>query len=247
MKSQYNRNRRLWVLAIVPALVFLVAASAVSTKKVSRQSDDLPLVNKTQALEVTRFEKREQAFQIAMKNNYTKNITAYVMGLTGEHSSTTVTEDFIQGTKMIAPGQMFENRFFYVPAYHNWAQAFSILAVVFEDNSGDGDEIWIRQIQRSRAGVRIFLTQVLPLMTEFTNLGDNDASERLELLLLRIEKMEPAGSTKLPDDVVGSYNSARESCLRELDKIKGEVYPNKLLAGVRIREADAKRVLARLK
>jgi hypothetical protein len=151
------------------------------------QNDNLTISNKTRSFQIVSAVRAGEYVQFTFRNDYPQAINAFTLS-GGAHSGVQV--DFTHSDNRIEPGATYQYRVFAAslePSGFNEKQLnLTILDVVFEDGTGDGDPLAIAEIQDRRLGERIALTQIVPLLAEALNSRDLETADGIERLKERI-------------------------------------------------------------
>lgn len=159
----------------------MVAPVRVSASNTA-QHQGHPVKTKVPGFQVIGFEQVDRKFRMIMLNNYTKNVTAYV--LTSARADApgyimTQRRDFInanrEADRVIRPGAKtdFEGEIDGPAETHD----LTIRAVVFDDLTSDGDQEYVNQVLDKRYGRQLLLDEVLPHLQKLTRAANEpDAS-----------------------------------------------------------------------
>jgi hypothetical protein len=145
------------------------------------QPGDFPcIINNTDALEVKGLAKSSGYYQLRLKNNSNKNVVAYCLSF-GNRDIELHGTRIPRGT-VIAPGETYQQERLW--ANDSYATNITITAVVFDDDSFEGDLNFAAEIVACREGIRIQSSSVLQMIER--TLAVDDAS-----LCNTFEKLEP--------------------------------------------------------
>lgn len=139
------------------------------------QSNDLPVVSKTQAFQVIGVAVVTNRVSLRLKNVSSKFINAYTLAL---RDGGTITTDYSISGHSIAPEQIEEKTF--PVGDSQLSQRISIECVVFTDNSSDGDPDNARYIKSRRRGEKLQLQRQLPLLSNLITATDADMVVRIK-------------------------------------------------------------------
>ena len=194
MKVKSLFNPHFIITAFLLGCITLLSTGS-SSRNISPQQtlrlEDIKRENKTRALEVTKLEITptfgDHLAQVTFTNTYDKAITAFVVttGIYTPHSKSTITEDFAANENAyIRPGKSYTN-FFSVGEMRE--AGITILAVMFEDGTGEGDADEVREIIETRTGKAKVYNYFLPKIREMLDSADdNQKQEGLESLKAQI-------------------------------------------------------------
>jgi hypothetical protein len=218
MKLKSLFNPHFIITAILLGCIALLSTGSASRVNSSQQElrlEDIKRENRTGALEVIRLEISpvygKELCQVTFKNVYDKTITAFVVttSIITPFSQSTITEDFIANeNSYIRPGGSYTNFF----SVRELTEAgITILAIIFEDGTGDGDAGEIRRIIETRTGIAKVYNYFQPKIREMLDsAADNQKQESLESLKAQIIAFPRV------DNGMGHVNSGVTDGKREL-------------------------------
>jgi hypothetical protein len=174
--------------------------------------------NKVKLIEVISSEKTDKSVQLNIKNNSNKVIKAFVLQKNeGQKSFVQLSDE-----NNLTPGKTHLETFRLLPS--DTQQKASILAVVFEDNTGQGDPIVIQELLDMRLGEQIQNERIYGYLKKFSTTSEN------KLLPLMASTKEAIRN--LPDDKdasdfmkIGLHN-AKENALLDLDRLEMDLREN---------------------
>jgi hypothetical protein len=218
-----------FTFAIVSACVLALGLGAVArrtgqdlgaqSKRLRAQDATFRMQNKTRSFEVSPTTSpspgADDLPELSLRNGYDKTITAWAVSVNGLQTQA----DFIysegEDPPGIAPGGVFVRKFGYVspPGDPDAAirQGFDIaaLAVVFDDKTGDGDQVLVRAFLRQRVEAKKQLTRIVDILNAALDSQEGIDEARFQGLKSRIEALESPHP--------GS--SEKEEVLRHLDEL----------------------------
>lgn len=200
----------------------LLVSNYSATSGSNGQETRPQIINRTTGFQPASLTDKDGDYLILLKNNYSKNINGYIIGI---GASGKVTVDLTIGSRAIAPGDIVEER---IPISNVRASSeggtahpgITILAVLFEDGTSEGAAPAIAEIKERRAATKIQLTRILPLIQ---NLLSSPGSAKLNTLAHLKEQI-----TSLPErtEEVTSphakkgFRSAKEDALISLQNLE---------------------------
>ncbi|HJQ71198.1 MAG TPA: hypothetical protein VKA70_19635 [Blastocatellia bacterium] len=221
-------------------LVALTVLNVTLFSSASRQESVIDVANKTRFIEVTGTTSGGNHIEVSLTNTSNKEITAYVLSL-GENL--TVKDDFIysEADKTIKPAEGFVCKI-PIPASLKGRddKRITILAAVFDDKTGDGDQKVIGEIRDERLGEKIQLTRILPVLDGILSLPDSDSAlrgrlsqeivtaldrpeaETLEMLKKDAAQMEARTGRQtvtVREEIKSGLQTGKENILRKVEEI----------------------------
>lgn len=143
--------------------------------------DDLKVINKTSFFRIIEMEKVSQGnLRLILKNDYDKRITAFQIAI--DNTTALIDALYTDAEHSIPPGSIREHIEPLNIDPHMKEHYLSILAVVFDDGTSDGDSVAIKEINDYRLGSRMQMDHTLPLLNEIMNLPDDEISAALDNL-----------------------------------------------------------------
>jgi hypothetical protein len=241
MINNLPRTSRLFLAAFVFLFASLLGLSILSSE--ASQKNNPTLINKLSAFDVVQLRMHEGLLFFSFRNGYNKNITAYAVGI-GKHSK--YKEDFIYSEidSVIPPGAFYERS---IPIYSSRnshkPREFTILAVIFDDNTSDGDTKTIQDIKQERLGEKIQFKRAVTVLEDHLRLSDTDLQvvlqgdltnyvmnsldpSRVDILtaLKELEPLDESGdpdaTIKLPKYVSAGLKTAKESIQYKLQELE---------------------------
>lgn len=174
--------------------------------------------------------------RLSFRNGYSQAINAFTLS-GGPNSGVQV--DLVSSDHEIAPGAVYDYRFFASNLEPSGSPAnplkITILNVVFEDGTGDGDGQATAIINNRRLGEKAALTRIIPLLDQALKASNLDTPEGMRQLKERIvaecealEKEQPSlgrgiqhGKARVLSDIEQVEKQRRES---ENVDFRGELF-----------------------
>jgi hypothetical protein len=211
------------IAASLTCLLILGVGAWTTHKPAPTQENSPQVVNKTAAFQVVSLELNaaRDAYLLTLKNGYGKNINGYSIGA----GASKLDVDLTGGERTIAPGDTAKES---IPvsnlrAGSNETQPqadVSVLAVMFDDGSHDGDERAIAMVRQRRLGAKLQLQRINAILESAiaTSSGvtpDTIDNVRTQISALSVEP--PAGQSPM---LKSGLKSAKEDLLLEIDRLK---------------------------
>lgn len=173
------RRVNLWSASIAAVLLLTaIAAVALSRGNSLRQDGQFVVDNKTSGFVVDQVQRDGELLRLALINRYHKNIKAYTVAI----GNVKMEEDFIYSDRVIAPQEVF---ILELPRSRSSRPAdslrISVLAVVFEDGTGDGLMANVVAIKDRRLGERLQFKRTVQILQALIDSTDEDASKLVQL------------------------------------------------------------------
>ncbi|HMF56605.1 MAG TPA: hypothetical protein VK619_09695 [Pyrinomonadaceae bacterium] len=213
----------LFVITCIGVLVF--AENRISKSSgLPQQNNEVLVNNKTTAFQVISEVRNGDSIRLVLKNNYSKAITAF--RVSGNSESQGVDVDFTSEGTFIAPGETYNyreaigNLFPYLGTSSGQLN-IKILAVVFDDGSGDGDATVVKHIKSRRRGVKIQLARILPLLQQIIDSPDSNTQAALERLKMQILALPTHPQNGESPDIMGGLIHGKNYILGEIQRLEG--------------------------
>ena len=174
----------------------LLALGALSTRSSSRQGlkesqaslkemreklkvKDIQVHNKTRAFEIVNIEMLGDAevLRMTLRNGYDKSVTGFQVNIGAVRSQPELSATG-HDTDFIPPGGTYTR--LYGTQIGLDKLGITVLCVVFEDGSSDGEPKYVEEIKEYRLGIRMARERVLPLLRDAMNLPDQERLDKLE-------------------------------------------------------------------
>ena len=240
----YHSSRRLLVAAIVITTCQCLSIVAVlSLAKQSPQESVLRVENKTKAFQVVSIAKDRESIHVSLRNDYEKTIISYIVA-TSRHTTMQTDYGFSDESKGIAPRAIEDWR--ETTTLQMLSDGITILAVVFEDGTGDGEPQRVKEIKDQRYGYKVQISRILLLIENILKSPVADTPTAIDELESQITSLstEPDDET-LEHSKLGLHNQ-KESTLRDVEELRGIVQePGKITVRdglVRIKKRLEKRL-----
>ena len=243
MMKQSPSYRKSYFVSIVLSFicVAVVGASAWSLKTRPRRQADFQVKNRAEGLQIVSSETVGNNLRLSLRNNYSKNITAYTVSV----GNLKMQEDFIYSDRVIAPGTDYTLN---IPIPSSGSNT-NVLAAVFDDQTSDGDSTLSTAIKERRRGEKIQLTRILPLLQHTLSLPSPVPMEALNNLKSQISSLPEASDHGLSQSFNGGLHNSKEEALRALQKLESThemLDQNKLRKGLIGLEQYYRNMMAKL-
>lgn len=191
--------------------------------KSNLQDDTLPKVkNETESFQLVSIEKAKDTVLLRMKNISGQGITAYSIA---SHENGREDTDYSIGDYVIANGAIEEIE---IPlsslrgsgASKRKKSDIRILAVVFEDQTSEGDYTAAADIRNTRLGKKIQLKRINQLLLEALNLHGTNQMSTLSDLKSRIASLSEDIEKGQPSAVRSGLRNAKQDVLTLIDRIE---------------------------
>jgi hypothetical protein len=228
MKKYYMLSRGVCISALAVVIIFIVGvyfSSGIKSFNKAQQSGipkPITINNRTHALEVVKIESKENTLHLSLKNNYNKAITAYAISPGDYYVST----ELIGTDEVIPPGAMRIAKYNLPDTVdsssnpQNQQIAITILAVVFDDKTGDGDPKMLRMIRDARKGEREEIIRFLPILESLLNAEDNLLAQVIESGKDSIRQLPNRHQQARSFEVRAAAKDARDLVLYRLEEIE---------------------------
>lgn len=221
-----NKSKSLlggWRLATIACAAMIALLIGVRSSGVSlSQGNEEQVKNQTKAFQVVSVEQTGKSLRLRMKNTSSKGINAYSLSV-GEGTSITV--DYTISGYVIAPGTT-EDRV--VPLDETSSPSgitlekpkINISALMFTDNTGEGDFSTVAKIRNTRRGEKSQLKRFIPLLKGVLNRVGEDLSASLDTIksqVLALPEQAEAGEPRAVSD--GLYD-IKQQILRLIERLE---------------------------
>jgi hypothetical protein len=184
-----------------------------------QEATDLKVQNRTRGLTIIRLEKNieRKELLVVLRNDYPKIVTAYNVSV-GEGTIQTECLAGEDSRGVLAPG---EERTEIYPLQTGLDRlGIRILAVVFDDNTSDGDPEYFLEIQQSRSGRKMQREHQLRLLRKVLKMPDDEMPIALARLEEEISPLSEIEMKKLPVLVEVGLRGERELFLRKMKRLQ---------------------------
>lgn len=190
-------------------------SDARSQRREKLRTATIAIENRTSSLEVVSVDKFIDQGVIAMvlRNGYPRPVTGYKFshGISIDYSERL-------NSKWIEPGGEIKE---FLPLQLGLdTEGIKILAVIFDDESTDGDPQFVREIHERREGARTQHRRTLSLLKQAMKSGDLDLLTALSSLESKLAQLSVEESVNLSPDEVAGLSSERYMILQELNRIR---------------------------
>lgn len=188
--------------------------------KRSFQVENLKVTNKTQHFIVVSIEKtRTDDLLLTLRNDYDKKITSYELSL----GSKVTMADYLYSEREdgIAPGTIVENYQAIDIDPELRTKGVSILAVMFEDGTSDGDPAHIQEITQYRLGGKMQIERALAALEKVKSLPKNKMIAELRRMNTELTSSEEHNDA-LPRYVTFGMNDVNIILSREVERLSNQ-------------------------
>ena len=218
---KHIRSRSMWIylaLGLIGGFVSIGAwAGNFGSTGNQTQQKPINLVNRTHSLTITKaeLEPNGRTVRLAVTNATNKPIDWFRISL-GPGSD--IEADFAFADKsFLGPNESYEDS--YPVTMESDKVEITIVSVVFEDTTSDGDVRSAQRLINKRRGQEIELKRILPLINQITNAPDKG---RRDELVASIERRIAEGEIEnsLPEATQEGVRIARERLLDNIRRTK---------------------------
>ena len=187
------------------------------------QADKLPPVrNETESFQLVSTEKSERLLKLKLRNTSQKVITSYTVAFSKGFKTNI---DKILGDDLIGPGQVEEIEFPLSNIYGSGSSkssepSLTILAVIFEDKSSEGDFKATADILNDRLGQKIQLERISRLMRDALKASDNTLPTALRSLANQVSLLSEEPDKGQPAAVRSGLHYIKQRTLRQIDELQ---------------------------
>lgn len=190
-------------------------SDAYSQRKEKLRTVTIAVENRTSSLEVVSVDKfiDQNVIVMVLRNGYPRPITGYKfsVGISIDYSERL-------NAKWIEPGGEIKE---FLPLQLGLdTEGIKILAVIFDDESTDGDPRFVREIHDRREGARIQRGRTLSHLKRIMNSGDVDLLTAVSSFESELGPLSVEESANLSADKIAGLSSERYMILKELNRIR---------------------------
>lgn len=206
---------------LLAACLTLLAPSQGVTGKSGAREDKPQVINRTAGFQVESLTLKDGDYFLSLKNTYDKSINGYTLG-TGRGAKLTV--ELTTGEFVIAPGDVAQARIaasnIRPPQGQDTQRQITILAVLFEDGTSDGDSQAIGEVTGRRKGAKVQLKRVLTLVEAILASPEADDRAALNKLKARITSLSEDPEGGMPPNTKSGLRNAKEDALMILQSLE---------------------------
>ncbi|HEX8128889.1 MAG TPA: hypothetical protein VF527_07295 [Pyrinomonadaceae bacterium] len=212
----------LTVTLISVSCLTLLVSNYSATRGSSIQENRPQIINRTSGFQLSSLTEKDGDYVMLLKNNYSKNINGYIIGI---GSSGKVSVDLTIGSHLIIPRGVAEER---IPISNlrdssqggMLHRSITILAVLFEDGTSEGEALAIAEIKERRAGTKIQLKRILSViqgsLSSRVSMKPTTIGRLKEQIISLSEEAEDTTSTHAKK----GFRSAKEDALMRLQNLE---------------------------
>lgn len=200
-----------------------------------REASVLPIrVNtKTSSFDVINVDREGDRIAVTFQNNYDKAITAFSLAINNSRTNF----EFIDTDKIIPPGHttVKEYRLPNQPQRSEGRTSedtITVLAVVFDNKSGDGERKIIQEILDTRTGDKIQLKRILPILCELLDQPDANLSAGLSMAKSRINNLPRPEAIQMSPSTDAAIQDTMQVILYQLEELE-RVQPERGISELR--------------
>lgn len=217
-------ERLIWAVMVLVVFIGVILSTGAITSRTSSQETNQNPPNQfkivvrsfTQNLKVVDLKKEGIRVRLKLRNDYDKAITAFSFSPAGPSRYSMEPDLF---PEMIAPGQTYEEVFM-LPSDSGPERVIVIGAVIFDDETGDGDKARITRMKDYRLGKRLGATHIVPHLQRILNGSDEQLLPRLQEAKLAIRYLPIPAQARPSFHVEAGFKTAVEHILMNLEEIE---------------------------
>ena len=223
-----------YLLVFSCACIFIILSSfklGVFKASTSKKQVNFPVISLVPSLAIADIEVQKYFVVLTLRNDSDKAITAFSLSESGVNSRS----EMIGSDRIMAPGAI-KTTLCGLPSPTSPEKGITILAVVYEDGTSEGDPKYIKQIFDARAGTQAQLTRILPLFRDALvtpkTMSLVQKQEAIKLKLEQLPEEEEEGQSLefrvgLHDEKERAMNNLKE--LERIEQERGEDIARRVL------------------
>jgi hypothetical protein len=221
MPTSFQKTFLIFAIMFVSCLILLV--SNYSATRGEHGQDKRPqIINRTTGFQPASLTDRDDDYILLLKNNYSKNINGYIIGI---GASGKVTVDLTIGSRVITPGDVAEEHIpisnLRIPSEGGAPNpSITILAVLFEDGTSEGAASAISEIKERRAGTKIQLKRILPLIQNLLSSPGSTKLTTLGQLKKQISSLPEGAEDATSAHAKKGFRSTKDDALMSLQNLE---------------------------
>ena len=200
----------------------MLVSNYSATRRGNGQENRPQIINRTTGFQLASLTDKDDDYILLLKNNSSKNIDGYIIGI---GASKRVTVDLTIGSRVITPEDVVEER---IPLSNLRASSgggapppsITILAVLFEDGTSEGAAQAIAEIKERRAGTKIQLQRILPLIQNLLSSPGSTKQITLAQLKEQIASLPEGAEGATSSHAKKGLRSAKEDALMSLQNLE---------------------------
>src|SRR6185369_15648871 len=158
--------------------------------------------------------------ELSLRNRYSKNITACAVSVNGSITEVDFAFSELEDQRGLSPESVYEQKYSFARRVNKSAARqnldISILAVVFDDKTGDGDPKFVTEILDTRLGSKIQLTRIIALLNDALNLP-RVPYEAVDTLKARISSLPVDSANSTSETAREGLRNQKSDALRRLE------------------------------
>ena len=206
-------------IAVVGVVALLATAVGSSRALSQNTTDSVRIVQLATNLTPVGLQRQGNHISLTVRNDYGKNVTAFVIS----PGTYTLTVDLDRNDNRIAPSETYITEFTLSPEATGAPvreHIVKILAVVFDDKTGDGDSTIVGGVLDLRQGRRSQLLAILPYMRAVLNSSDAALSQTLAAAETAIGNLPKHSTGDVSHESDAGRHNAKEKILLELADLR---------------------------
>lgn len=224
MKKIKAIARKPYLLAFSFICMFLLLSSfKLGAFNTSKKQVDFPVTNLVPKLAIVGIDIQDHYVILSLRNDSDKNITAFSLSSSGVN----LRAEMIGTDRVMLPGDV-HSKLCGLPSPKSPEKGITILAVVYEDGTWEGDDKYVRQIFDARAGTQAQLARILPLFRDALTTPKNmRLMQKREMIKVKLEQLTDEEEGKsfefrmgLHDEKERAINNIKQ--LEQIEQEKGE-------------------------
>ncbi|CAN5401080.1 hypothetical protein BH18ACI2_BH18ACI2_22350 [soil metagenome] len=178
------------------AFVWVFAGTSTPSDK---RKDSQSINASPPSLNVVSSELQGNSLRLVLRNNTDKVINGFQIVVLGTRVQVELLNADEPALQSLQPGETYEDSF--RVSSNGQTEGVSVLAIVYEDGTSEGEPQYIKEIKETRIGQKKHLTRFLPLLAKSITDPSENESRLLEKLESDLQILQDSQDQDLPGNV----------------------------------------------
>lgn len=211
------------ILSFICIFLLLSSIRLGAFNTIRKKQLNVPVISLVSSLSIADVEVKEHFVVLTLRNDSIRVITAFVLNTSG----VILRSEMIGSDFVMAPGTTTK-KLCELPSPTNPGEGITVLAVVYEDGTSDGDASFVKRIFDARAGRQAQLMHILPSFRDALIASKTmSLVQKREAIKLKIEQLSEEVEGQSLEFRVGLHDEREEALanLKEIEQVvqeKGE-------------------------
>jgi hypothetical protein len=199
-------------------VILLPLTTLLAEKKHSQETSEFRISNQTTGLAVSKAETIGKTVRLSLRNDYKKTIRAFAISPPGQNGYHTL--HILPDDADFAPGSLHDETIGL--SSDRIGNEITVLAVVFTDNTADGDQTPITEINDYLTGKKIQSRRIISILNHLLVVTDKSLAPALSDARIAIADLPSGTEQESPHMLLAGLRDTKQAALINLERLDEE-------------------------